>query len=164
MTEQLLAVTVQGRLAGYAQESAELRVFPMPGVAAQPEEVREALVDLRARLDRLEEILSAVTLVKLGTAAGQKAAEEEAQDAWDRQADHDRNRQVRDYEGAEERYARWRVSTFTEIRAARQKRVLADQARQVEGDVKRRFYGLRDIRGELIERGRQFMFDSNLDH
>lgn len=161
-SEALHAVRLQ--LVGHARESAELRAFHSPGLVATPSDISEALIDLRGRLDRMEEIFTRATLVRIGLTAAQKAAEETAQDAWDAQAVRDANRQVREYEGAEERYARWRLATLMEIRAARQARVLADQARQVEGDVKTRFYGLRDIRVELLDRQKRFVLESNLEH
>lgn len=157
------AAVLRGKLAGWAKESAELRKFSRPPHEATMDQVHAAVVDARARLDRLEEIRTATGAVKRATMGGQLAAEERARDAWDACADRDKHTQVRDYEGAEERYARWRLATIELIRAARIARTLAEQAAQVADDVTTRYFGLQGTQREMLESLKYLQWESHLE-
>jgi hypothetical protein len=160
----LSADQVREQLAGWRKEAAELRAFTRPGVAATPSEVHAALVEVRGRLDRLEAICVSVAILKSGATSWARALADAAQDAWDQLAAQESRSAVRqDYEGAQERYARWRVATLVQLQAARQAQVLADQVAQADLHVSKAYYGLRDIRGELMESMRHLQGLSSLD-
>lgn len=84
---------------------------------ATPQHIRIALLDVRARLDRIEEILSNFIRLRGATVRQAVAARHAAGDAWDAHAVAARRG---DYEGAKERYAQWSVATLDEQRSARQ--------------------------------------------
>jgi hypothetical protein len=151
------------RLAELATEAAELRSFRRPPHQATMAEVHEAVLEARGRLDRLEEIRISTGAIKRATAGGQLAAEERAKDAWDACADRDKNRQAREYEGAEERYARWRLETLLPLQTARQARVLAEQAAQVADDVATRYFGLKDTQREMLESLKYLQWESSME-
>lgn len=155
---------VRGRLTALVRQAYELRSFKRPPADAAPAVVHEALVRLRTDLDVLENCMIQVSLIRQATESEQKAAEEEAQDAWDRQADAEYRRGVRrDFEGAEERYARWRLATFEQQRVARQSRARADLARQSEIAVRTVYRGMNGIREELLASLRYLQWESAME-
>jgi hypothetical protein len=152
------------QLQRWLKEAGELRVFDVPDTNAAPSEVHEAIQVLRGNLDRLEGILADVTALKIANRAAQRAREEEAQDAWDKQADIESRAAVRrEFEGAEERYARWRLSTLPQLQAVRQARVLAEFSAQTEARVAIMFRGLRDVREELLVRLKYLQWESAME-
>lgn len=154
----------EAKLRYWLTEAARLRNFKRPPSGSAPHVVHESLIQLRAVLDEFEPVLMNVTILKMGAVVQQKELEEAAQDAWDKLADAERTRPVkRDFEGAEERYARWRLASIEQLRDARQARRRAEFAAQVEFSVRTMYWGLMNIREELLGSLRELQWESTME-
>lgn len=157
--ETVIAVT--GQLLGTA---GHLRAFTAPGIDAIPHKVHSALVDARARLDQLEGILGQAMDLKHAAGMEARRLEQAEQDAWDEKADNARKRGLRqDFEGAQERYATWRLQTRDERLAARHARAVADLCDICEAKVRLAHRGLDNARQDLHARLRALAFESTLE-
>ncbi len=164
MSDQEAEAQIRAQVAEWLKETAELRAFQRPGHEAAPPEVHEALLQARSRLDRMEEICGNLSAVKAGALAKTRVLQEQAQDAWDKLADsHSRQAGVREWEGKEERYARWRLATFDQVRSARQAQLFADFATQADTQAHRAFRGLSAVREELLASLRYLPWLSSLE-
>jgi len=146
-------------------EMTGLRRVALPPLGAGPEEYRAALIGVRGSLDRVEEILGRALWMRGGMQRKAVQCEQAAEDRWNQLADEARRSgsTSRDYEGAKERYASFTVRCFDEIRVARQWRLAADLAADLADRARTTHFGLKDVRGELIEHLRAFVLESNLD-
>lgn len=147
-------------------EAQELRQVRLPGNGAPPEEFYTTLLMVRAKQDRLEELLrNAMDWHRRAQHLARKA-EEAAQDAWDQAAERERRmgaQSGRDYEGAQERYARWNVQVLEERRRARAY-ARAEQAAKSAVDLLRLMYqGLDGVRRDIHRILSYFPLESNLE-
>lgn len=155
------AINVTGQLLGTA---AHLRAFAAPGIDAIPHRVHSALVDARARLDQLESVLGQAMDLKHASGMEALRLEQIEQDAWDERAEHYRKRGLRqDFEGAQERYATFRLQTRDERTAARHARAVADLCAICEAKVRLAYRGLDNARQDLHARLRALAFESTLE-
>lgn len=151
------------RLQAALDEVTALRTFKLESIVSPPQ-AREKLQKLRGNLDRVEQLVTEVTALKMGAVALQKEKEETAQDAWDKLADsHGKSPVRRDFEGTEERYARWRVATFDLLREARQSRNLTEFAAQTDMRVRNMQRGLREVREELLAFIKELQWESVME-
>lgn len=150
--------------AGLLTTAIAARNFTAPGIDGTPHTVHSALIDARARLDQLEQILSQAMDLKQASAMEATALEQAAQDAWDKVADDARKRGLRDqYEGAQEKYATWRLKTREQHLAARHARAVADIAATCEAKVRMYYRGLDGARMDLHKRLSALAFESSLE-
>jgi len=121
---------VQQQSAAWLHEAESLRKASIPPLGAGPERYRQALIEARASLDRLEEILLQAFRMRGGMQRKAAECEHAADDRWNILADQAgrTGNGARDYEGAKERYARFSVQCFEEMRLARQWRLASDLA------------------------------------
>lgn len=140
----------------WVQAAQELRFTDLqiifPSAEASPHAVNAALVTVRTRLDQVEAILSAALTLKHGTAEQAKKLEQAADDAWDRQAQAERNRPRPEFQGSKERYAYWNLAVRGERTRAREARELADYARGVYDLIRLAYDGLNETRRDLAAR------------
>jgi hypothetical protein len=156
---------VAAQAGSYLVEAERLRKIVMPAAGAGPRDYRDRLLEARASLDRMEEILLQVYRMRGGMLRKAADCEHAAEDRWNALAAQaaQTGQGARDYEGAKERYARWSVQCFDLTRAARQWTRAADLAVETAEQLRTMHFGLRDVRAELIEHLRAFVLESNLD-
>jgi hypothetical protein len=126
--------------------------LPRPNAQASPSDVKDALVEVRARLDSIEVILSQVISFKAGTAAQAESLERVADDAWDDQALAEQRRPRPEYQGSKERYAYWNIAIRVQRARARDARDLANLARSTYDQIKLHYDGLNETRRDLAAR------------
>lgn len=140
------------------------RNFASPPVEASPHVVHRALVDARSRLDQLEPVLGQAMDLKQATVMRAVELEQAADDAWDEVADKARKQGLRDqFEGAQERYATWRLKTREPRLEARHARQEADVATACEAKVRMFYRGLDNARQDLHKRISALAFENSLD-
>lgn len=145
---------VRAQCEGWLQQAFALRFDPdrWPPSSAPPNDVKDALVQVRASLDQLETLLANVMMLKAGSAAGATQAENAADDAWDRQAEAERHRPRPEYQGSRERYAYWNLAIRAERARARDARDLANYVRGAADVIKLVHDGLNETRRDLAAR------------
>lgn len=141
-----------------------LRDFPWPSTGVPAPVVHSSLVDLRGRLDLAEELVQNAVVFR--SQAKSRAAElkEQADDAWDNEISSISEQAVqRDFEGAQARYAKARLSTLPALRRSRTAQRVAELAASTEEQVKTSYRGLKDIREELLARLRYLEWEKALE-
>lgn len=153
---------VQFQAGELLKEAGKARAWKMPSAAAGPEELHGALVQARSRLDRLEELLYQAVTLKDSVTSLAFRAEQAAEDAWDDLAKKNRGRGG-EYEGAQERYAVWRVQTRALRAPARVYREAADLASSAEHRVRIMHRGMDGVRLDLHRRMGNVPVERSLD-
>lgn len=156
------AETVKALTGPWLAEVESLRKVTMPSVSAGPREVYARLIEVRANLDRVEEILMLAMALKSAAVADSAACAAAAADALD-VAISDRAKRAREYEAARERLADAHLATFEEQRKARTAARLADAVAGVEDRIKIAYRGLVTLRADLSDALRYTSFESSLD-
>jgi hypothetical protein len=133
-------------------ELAGLRAFTVPAHDADPAEVHRVLrEDLRPRLDRAEVIMAQVAGHRRRAKREAKARAADAADAYDEAlVKFAKAAMTREYESIRDREVQARVKSSPEHRAARAAAETADLIEQAEDAARGMFFGLRDIRTELL--------------
>lgn len=145
-------------------EALELRGFEVPEGHAGPHEVHQALVQVRARLDRLEAIMLAAMGLRDTAQVQARKLEQKADDAWDDEAERARRTGDRyDFEGAQERMAAWRVKVRPQRAAARTAREAADKLAAAEKRISVMYRGLDNTRLDLHRRLAAFNVERALE-
>lgn len=146
-------------------EVGKLATVRMPVLEAPPQNYRAALLLARANLDRLQEIMLQVMILRGGAERKALQCEQAAEDRWNELAAqaNQTGTGARDYEGAKERYARFSVQCFPQTRTARQWRLAADMAKELSEQIRTVYFGMKDVRGELLEHLRTLVLESSLD-
>jgi chromosome segregation ATPase len=159
--EKTIRETCASMLARASQE----RKFTRPHSGASPGEVHEAMLEVRTRLDSLEEMRATLLGLAAGARAEVRQAEAEVQDAWDKLADSQDGRQSisGEFLGKEERYARWNIRVLPLRRELRRLQRVADLVAATEAQVSTYYFGLRDLQGELKATMRYLEFESVLE-
>lgn len=111
-------------LNGYVTEARTLRagLDPLPGSEAAPADVVEYLRNVRARMDRVEHLLTTVVILRGRAARVATARTHEADDDWDEAILRVRSAPVRrndEYSSARERNAEANLATVEARRVAR---------------------------------------------
>ncbi len=133
-------------------EMAGLRDFKVPAHDADPAEVHRVLREvLRPRLDRAEVIMAEVAGHRRRARCGAKRAAAATSDAYDEVLVKFSSRAMsRDYESVKDREVQARVQSSPQRKQQRQAEEIADLVDQAEDAAKGMFFGLRDIRTELL--------------
>jgi hypothetical protein len=127
--EQLWA-GVNPRIIAMASEARELRAAQQPGEADGPTEVRKRLVDIRRRLDRLEQITADLGRIRARADAMTRNAQDAYDDAY---AESARNARPAEFSSARERDAVHVAHALNELIALRwAQRRLAEVAEAYE--------------------------------
>lgn len=127
--------------------------------ANSPEAYREALVRVRSLQDQLEEYVAFAITVKGGlerTAADAKDAYDEA---WAAQADGN----AKEWEGPRERYAKYDVKVFHQLRYYRQAQKTVILAGELLDFMWLRYRAVNATRDDLANILRAYAFESTLD-
>lgn len=133
-------------------EMAGLRDFKVPARDADPAEVHRALREvLRPRLDRAEAIMAEVAGCRRRARRAAKRAAAVTSDAYDEALVKFSTRAMsREYESVKDREVQARVSSSPQRREQRRAEETADLVEQAEDAARGMFFGLRDIRAELL--------------
>jgi hypothetical protein len=159
------AAAVRAQCDQWAQAAMQLRFAPdrWPSAHASPTDVKNALVDVRGLLDQLEGLLANIVSFKGATAAQARDLEQQADDAWDEQAEAERRRPRPEYQGSKERYAYWNLAIREQRARARQAREMADYARTTYDVVRLVYDGLNETRRDLASRLTHFRWESHIE-
>jgi len=143
-------------------EAVEMRVFIPPDSVAGADGLQEGLQHARSRLDRLESLLIMAMTLRDALNVQARKAEQAADDAWDDEANRNRHR-AGEYEGAQERYAVWRLKTRRLRNVARTLREAADWAASAERRIERMYRGLDSSRLDLHKRLGALAYETHLE-
>jgi hypothetical protein len=133
-------------------EMAGLRAFEVPAHDADPAEVHRVLREvLRPRLDRAEVIMAEVAGYRRRARREAKRAAAVTSDAYDEAlVKFAKAAMAREYESVKDREVQARVTSSPQRREQRAAEATADLIEQAEDAAKGMFFGLRDIRAELL--------------
>ena len=144
-----------------------LRRFDVPWHGAGSHELGEALAGehgVRSRLDLAETILQASAMFRDEAARIARQLSQAADDAFDDRLVHaGRSGRGPEFEGVKDREAAARLDTLEARRRARTAERVADIARTRHEQLRTSFYGLRDIRQELLDRLRELQWETALE-
>lgn len=149
----------------YSREAVQLRMgAELPRHDSAPSDVLHCLLDVRQRLDRVEELL-ATSLRLRGVATRQlTACRIIADDAWDEAAVAARQSGVRDeYSSAKERTAVANLEVIDLRRAERKADEIARVCTETVEFLRLRYNGLAGVRQDLLAWLRSVQFESTLD-
>lgn len=144
-------------------QAAQLRAFSMPSAEAGLPVIHQALVALRTHLDQLESVWGHAIDLKDSAAMAARQAEQVAQDAWDDEADRARRRGRAEYEGAQERYAYFRLKTREQWAVHRTAQEIADLTATCEKKIHAMYRGLDGARIDLHRRIGAASWESSLE-
>jgi uncharacterized protein (DUF1800 family) len=147
-------------------EMAALRDFPVPAADEDPREVHRLLrEDLRSRLDRAEVLMAQMARYRRRARRGAARLKAEADDAYDTELAELAKKAVRlEYQSVHDRIAMAKVASSPQRREARAAERLADRVDEAEEVMKGMFFGLRDVRRELLATLEKFLpFESSLE-
>jgi hypothetical protein len=146
------AAWAKEKVTGLLNEMAGLRDFTMPAVDADPGEVHRALrEDLRPRLDRAEAILAEVAGHRRRARREARKAAAVTADAYDEALVKFSTRAMsREFESIRDREVQARVTSSPQRRDQRAAEEAADLIEQAEDAARSMYFGLRDIRAELL--------------
>lgn len=124
-----------------------------------------SLLNCRARLDRLEEILTVATRARGRAHRAAQEARRVADEAWDLVSSAARTGPSRrsEYTGAKEHYADNNLATLNEQRSARIAERLADYATECHNVIKTVYHGLDNYRADHLVIIRALSFESHLE-
>lgn len=159
------AVVVRMQCDQWVQTVQALRFQPglWPGPEASPANVKDSLVQARARLDQAEVALGNVIALRAASAEAATRAEQRADDAWDLQAEAEQRRPRPEYQGSKERYAFWNLATRDQRAEARDARALANYVRGVHDVVRLHHDGLNETRRDLASRLAHFRWETHME-
>jgi hypothetical protein len=104
---------------------------------------------VRPHLDQLEVLLDSALMLRNGAVANARERENDYQDRWDAKADKAR-RGTREYEGAQERYAWYRLELKTPwLDQWRLAQRIVEVAQDAEERIRLAYYGLDKVRQDL---------------
>ena len=158
------AVTV---VASHVAEARMLReVGPLPGVTAAPVDMVTYLQDVRARQDRVEQLLSQAIQVRSAARRAAAALAAVADDAWDEAIKRTRARPVQpggEYTSARERHADANLTIIDQRHAARAAADTADRCDELTELIRMIHRGLDTTRTDLHALLRTLTFESHLE-
>jgi hypothetical protein len=133
-------------------EMAELRAVKVPPHGTDPTEVHRVLREVvRPALDRAETIMAEVAGHRRRARREAKHAAAVTADAYDEAlVKFSTKAMAREYESIKDREVQARVTSSPQRKAQRVAEDTADLIEQAEDAAKGMFFGLRDIRGELL--------------
>jgi hypothetical protein len=132
-------------------ELAELRAFSVPPHDATPDTVHGALRELRTRLDRAEVIMTEIARLRHRARREYRKLAFELDEAYDEVLAKMSERAVtRQFESIKDREVTARIKSSDARRDAKRADREADVLEEAEEAAKRMFFGMRDIRAELL--------------
>jgi hypothetical protein len=150
--------TVRALCVDRLREMARLRDFRVPPPDANPDEVHDASRELRGRLDAAEVIIKELARSKRRARRMLRAATATYDDVYDAEMARLARAAVRlEYQSVHDRTAMARVTASPQRRAARAAERLADYVEQAEEEARSSYFGLRDIREELLTTLRSYL-------
>lgn len=155
MTRELLSdseQTVQEACAELLSDMAILRDLAVPRSDAAPSDVHDFLRDdLRARLDRAEQLMTEIGRVKRRARRTVRQLTAAYDEAYDAALVKKSERAVqREYEGVRDREVVARTAASAERRKVLAAERVLDLVEEAEDVMRSMFFGLRDIRRELL--------------
>lgn len=154
---------VQAMLDKLRDEAIELRFTVPAGKLDHPDGLMAALSDVRARIDRVDEILADVLDKRNVIRRIAEAAKLEATDAYDEAMVNSRRNSDEQYLSAAERQAMASQATIELQLKARQRADLRGRFEDALELIRHAHRGLTDYRQELLTRSRLLVFESHLD-
>jgi hypothetical protein len=167
MTEQFNAAWARGRVTDLLNEMARLRVLDVPPHEADPAEVHRVLREVvRPALDRAEVIMAEVAGHRRRARREAKRLAAVTSDAYDEALDPlSKAATRREYESVRDREVRARVLSSPQRKKQREAEDTADLIEQAEDAARRMFFGLRDIRAELLTTLDKYLpWQSSMEH
>ncbi len=151
----------------YLREARALRaVDPLPDAQAPPHEVHGYLLDVRRRLDRLEQILALATRARALAKRTATEALTTADEAWDEACMKIRTNPVRrgdEYSSARERAAEANLACLSTSRAARRAAESLAHADELLDVLRLLHKGLDGVRQDTLTTLRLVQFESHLE-
>lgn len=151
----------------FIEEARALReVDPMPDTQAPPHEVHTYLLDVRRRLDRIEQILALATRARAHAKRQAATATAAADDDWDAAVTRLRNQPVRrgdEYSSARERAAEANLECLSARKNARSATDALSHADELLDVVRLLHKGLDGIRQDTLTTLRLVQFESHLE-
>jgi hypothetical protein len=130
---------------------AVLRDFDVPAHDALPDQVHAALIALRGRLDAAETLLQLAARERRQARRIARRLTEAADDIYDAELSRRSERAVtREFESIQDRTVGARMKALEARRKARRAAAVTDLVEEAEDALKSSFFGLRDIRKELL--------------
>jgi hypothetical protein len=161
-------VTLETRIAEMLDEALTTRQTIMAPLGSNPDELLAALADVRARLDRVEELLASGLRLRGQARRAAEDASFAADVAWAQALESIKSAPVRrggsdSFEGPRERYAQADLAIFD---AKRHTRALARQASEMDDYVevlRLTLRGLDGVRSDLLVMLRAFQVEARLE-
>jgi len=156
---------VTGECARLLTELARLRGFEMPEADEDPHEVRRLLMEeLRPRLDRAEQVIAELARHRRQAKRTALRAAAEASSAFDEVMTELAVKAIRlEYQGVADRTAMARTRTSPLRRKQLAAERIADLVSEAEDAGRGMFFGLRDMREEMITVLRTLPWESSLE-
>jgi hypothetical protein len=158
-------ISLQSLLEEHIKEAVKLRMgVQLPNDFAAVGALMETLLDVRARLDRLEEVLGSALRWKAAMYQTATACKVEFEDAWDTAASANRSAAARDeYSSARERAATVNLATLDVHKASRQADLNAKMCDDAVDYIRLRYNGLSALRHDLIALIKAQQFETSLE-
>lgn len=161
---------VEALTAQWADAMARLRFgteevpLEVPGVEAEGHEVHEALLAIRARLDMAEQLLKGARIERRRFRARARLRAQERDDAYDKAlAKRGEGAVRREYEGAQERMAGARLDVLELTRTQRRAEAVRELVDDAYEGLRDQFFGLLNIRQEMLDRLRELQWESSFE-
>jgi hypothetical protein len=159
---------VEKQLKGLVDEALTLRFKTEESAnldISSPRTIIASLLNCRARLDRLEEILTVAARARGRAYRAAQEARRVADEAWDAVSAAARTGPSRrsEYTGAKEHYADNNLATLSQQRSARIAERLADYATESHNVIKIVYHGLDNYRSDHLVIIRALSFESHLE-
>jgi hypothetical protein len=138
---------VQGKCQEWISVARQLRDWHWADTSA-PLTLKALREEVRPRLDKLEVLLDQAVMLKNGALSNARERENAYQDAWDKKADTAR-RGTREYEGAQERYAWYRLECKALLDESRLAQRILEMTRDAEERVRLAYQGLDKLRQDM---------------
>ncbi len=136
----------------------------VPGAYATTSDLLDAVLDVRRRLDRVEELLGNLLRIRAEAKRKHTAVAIAVEDAWDAAAVRARNSSVRDeYTSARERTAATNLEVLDLRRAERSADEDARRCDEAVEFARLRYSGLTGLRQDIIAIVKARQFESSLD-
>ncbi len=138
----------------------------MPGVQAAPHEVHEYLLDVRRRLDRIEQLVAVAVRIRATARRFAQRKNDSAESAWDEAIVRIRNAPVRrgdEFSSARERAAEANLATIALRRTARDGAEALSHAEEAHEHLKLLHRGLDGVRHDTLTVLRSVQFESHLE-
>lgn len=160
---------LEDQILSWVKEALDLRFAQRGGESLVPDQgsspVLNGLLSVRARLDRLEELLASATRARGRAARATAIAKAVSDDAWDSQSQVELQRTQRhgEFVAPRERYANSNLETLNQkrdFRAAERLQHCADEAYEV---IRLVYRGLDGVRQDHLAVIRALSFESHLE-